>query len=244
MLPDINTIEADFLKFILAHTGQPTENGREISSSLEDRNSIIFYEHDLSTHKSAFVSNNFETITGYPCEKLREEANFMFKIIPPKELARLVDMGKKALDYIMELPMNERQGSSMRFYFPIIKSNGSILWLMDLFMITELNSEGRIYKSGGYMIDITNTKPSCIRAMVETVSGNIFLINTESTVFFSKREIELLKLINEGLSSKEIATKLSISVNTVNNHRSNMMHRNEVRNMIEVLRIAREHKVI
>lgn len=111
-------------------------------------------------------------------------------------------------------------------------------------MITELTDEGRIYKSGGYIIDITSTQPSCIRAQVGTVSGNIILISTDQPVFFSKREIEILELINEGLSSKQIASKLSISVNTVNNHRSNMMHRNEVRNMIEVLRVAREHKVI
>lgn len=40
---------------------------------------------------------------------------------------------------------------------------------------------------------------------------------------FSKREIEILKLIELGLSSKEIADKLFLSAHTVNTHRSNIL---------------------
>lgn len=39
----------------------------------------------------------------------------------------------------------------------------------------------------------------------------------------SVRELEILKLIEEGMSSKEIAAKLFLSVLTVNTHRSNML---------------------
>jgi DNA-binding CsgD family transcriptional regulator len=39
----------------------------------------------------------------------------------------------------------------------------------------------------------------------------------------SKREIEIVKLIAEGLSSKEIAQKVFLSVNTVNTHRNNII---------------------
>ncbi len=38
----------------------------------------------------------------------------------------------------------------------------------------------------------------------------------------SKRELEIIKLIAKGLSSKEIAQKLFLSVSTVNTHRSNI----------------------
>jgi DNA-binding CsgD family transcriptional regulator len=42
---------------------------------------------------------------------------------------------------------------------------------------------------------------------------------------FSSREFEILKLIESGLSSKEIADKLFLSVNTVNTHRRNILDR-------------------
>jgi DNA-binding NarL/FixJ family response regulator len=47
----------------------------------------------------------------------------------------------------------------------------------------------------------------------------------------SKREREILTLIAEGSTSKEIANKLSISVQTVEAHRSNLMSKLKVRNM-------------
>lgn len=40
---------------------------------------------------------------------------------------------------------------------------------------------------------------------------------------YSKREFEIIKLIESGLSSKEIAARLFLSVHTVNTHRSNIL---------------------
>ena len=42
---------------------------------------------------------------------------------------------------------------------------------------------------------------------------------------YSERELEILKLIESGLSSKEIATKLFLSVHTVNTHRTNILEK-------------------
>jgi len=42
---------------------------------------------------------------------------------------------------------------------------------------------------------------------------------------FSDREMEILKLIESGLGSKEIAEKLFLSVHTVNTHRRNILEK-------------------
>ena len=39
----------------------------------------------------------------------------------------------------------------------------------------------------------------------------------------SDREFEIVKLVGAGLGSKEIAEKLSLSIHTVNTHRSNIL---------------------
>jgi Bacterial regulatory proteins, luxR family len=41
----------------------------------------------------------------------------------------------------------------------------------------------------------------------------------------SARELEIIKLVEKGMSSKQIAEKLFLSVNTVNTHRSNILER-------------------
>ena len=42
-------------------------------------------------------------------------------------------------------------------------------------------------------------------------------------MLLSKREFEILKLVEQGLSSEQISEKLFLSLNTVNTHRSNML---------------------
>lgn len=54
----------------------------------------------------------------------------------------------------------------------------------------------------------------------------------------SQREREILTLIADGSTSKEIASKLSISVQTVETHRSNLMTKLRVRNMAGMVRYA------
>ncbi len=54
----------------------------------------------------------------------------------------------------------------------------------------------------------------------------------------TKREEEITVLIAEGLSSKEIAKKLFISIKTVETHRTKIMEKLQVNNIAEVVRYA------
>lgn len=51
----------------------------------------------------------------------------------------------------------------------------------------------------------------------------------------TRREVEVLKLVNEGMLSKEISDKLSISVHTVNRHRQNILEKIAADNMYEAI---------
>jgi DNA-binding CsgD family transcriptional regulator len=53
------------------------------------------------------------------------------------------------------------------------------------------------------------------------------------------REIEVVRLVADGLTSKEIARRLRISPLTVRKHRENAMRRLGVHSMAELMRIAR-----
>mgnify|MGYP000026608647 FL=1 len=56
----------------------------------------------------------------------------------------------------------------------------------------------------------------------------------------TNREIEVLRLIQKGLLSKEIADKLCISIHTVNIHRQNLLRKLGVQNSIEAIRLGQE----
>ena len=52
------------------------------------------------------------------------------------------------------------------------------------------------------------------------------------------REQEILRLLAEGMSAKEIAEKLCISPKTVENHRSNIMNKLDLHSTLELVRYA------
>ena len=56
----------------------------------------------------------------------------------------------------------------------------------------------------------------------------------------SEREFEVIRLICEGCTNKEIAAQLGISVNTVNNHVANIFSKMEVRSRIDLLKALKE----
>ena len=60
----------------------------------------------------------------------------------------------------------------------------------------------------------------------------------------SPREKEILRLLGEGYSTKEIAEKLVISPSTVHSHRSNLMTKLGLSNRRELIQSARKHGLI
>ena len=61
-----------------------------------------------------------------------------------------------------------------------------------------------------------------------------------SSDFLTDREREILQLVAESYSTKEIATKLGISVKTVDNHRTNLMRKLNLHDVASLTRYALE----
>ena len=60
----------------------------------------------------------------------------------------------------------------------------------------------------------------------------------------TERELEVLKLLAEELTSKQIAEKLFISERTVETHRKNIFRKTGTQSIIGLLKYAYEHKII
>ncbi len=60
----------------------------------------------------------------------------------------------------------------------------------------------------------------------------------------TKRELEVLQCIVEGLSNSQIAEKLFISIRTVEGHKSNLINKTGVKNTISLVMYALKHKLV
>lgn len=93
-----------------------------------------------------------------------------------------------------------------------------------------------------YNIDFDQSKlaPSAF-LIVNSVTGKIVIedkLNYDNIL--SKREMEVLKYVGEGHTSKEIADRLSISINTVNRHRQNILEKLKVKNSVSAFNENRQ----
>lgn len=69
-------------------------------------------------------------------------------------------------------------------------------------------------------------------------------ISDHNKLLLTRREIEVLRLIAEGLTNHEIAEKLFISDSTVDSHRKNLISKLQAKNTAALIRTAFENKII
>jgi DNA-binding NarL/FixJ family response regulator len=94
-----------------------------------------------------------------------------------------------------------------------------------------------VMKGGSYF------SPAVAREIVEQVRAPKSA-STDPFTLLSAREREVLHLIADGLSAKEVAAELSISAKTVEAHRTSLMRKLNVRKATELVRYALRHGLI
>ena len=116
----------------------------------------------------------------------------------------------------------------------IINTMHEEMWVVN--KMTEKKVDGAIYKSGEL--------DQLLEAITAVTSGQQFfcrkfrksqsILHTHDQIP-SDRELEVLTYIAKGYSTKEIATCLFISENTVENHRKSLFRKLQVKNMAELI---------
>jgi DNA-binding CsgD family transcriptional regulator len=67
------------------------------------------------------------------------------------------------------------------------------------------------------------------------------IYRAEAISCLSERELEVVKLCHEGMSSKMIAEKLNLSIHTVKNHKRNCMAKTNTHNITELIHLCIQH---
>jgi DNA-binding NarL/FixJ family response regulator len=92
-----------------------------------------------------------------------------------------------------------------------------------------------VYQGGKYF------SPTIANILAESISNPV---PEEEDADITPREKEVLLLVSQGLSTKQIADKLSISIRTVETHRINLLKKLNVGNSAELVKKSIEKKLI
>lgn len=132
------------------------------------------------------------------------------------------------------------------YNYRIKARNGKYLTMMQRSMYVASAPDGTPLCAIGFVTNITpyktdnkiihtieefNPQTDCLS---EPIVKNYFFPRVEHRIL-SRRETDVLKWICDGLSSKQIADKLYVSIHTINNHRKNMLEKTNCKNSSELL---------
>lgn len=80
--------------------------------------------------------------------------------------------------------------------------------------------------------------PSLISTVMEDYAERLAHDKVSGLSKLTPREVEVLKLIAEGLSTKEIAAALNLSIKTIDTHRQQIMRKLEIHSIVELAKFA------
>lgn len=190
----------------------------------------------------AFASPNFTDLLGYDSHKietLERQGDYFESRFHPDDSAQLEKLQIELGKFIYSLPANQRNDYCNIYSFRVLDARKQYIRVISRQQVLEQSRSGKAWLILGNMGIAPNQKESgqveC--TVMNLKNGKMFSPSLLSppSVRLTQRELEILRFIQRGLLSKEIAHELRISIHTVNIHRQNLLHKLGVQNSIEAI---------
>ncbi|MBO0931790.1 helix-turn-helix transcriptional regulator [Fibrella aquatilis] len=190
-----------------------------------------------------FISGNGAALFGCPIQELNRKTLSQFNdLVHPDDRESYERLRRKVDDIARITDPHELERYRFVLHYRVRRGAGSYFCLHD---------EKQLYQNRYGKLEIISlfrdlsADKSFVRVQLETYLVNELgyrklntYVPTQAEQSLTSREVEIIDLIKEGLSSKEIAGRLFISINTVRNHRSNLFRKTNARNMVDLLNTA------
>ena len=189
-----------------------------------------------------FVSKEIKTVLGYEPDEFT--IPFAIQIIHPEDRPYFLRMGETLYSFISQITFEKFLNYKMRYDIRYQKKDGSYCRVLYQTIIIEHDGLDRILRTFGTYTDITYLKEDGVPALsfigmngmpsyINVPLENKDLPTEKDNITYRERQV--LKLLAEGRLSKEIAVLLSISKETVDRHRKNMLHKKGLANTSELV---------
>lgn len=191
----------------------------------------FYFIHDYRSLTCAYASQNIHEIYCRPAEfYIGQSFEKGMHCIIPEDLVEVVIFQKKAFEFIQKVPLEHRMTIEIDY---VVRTKNEISgvqrYLMNKITPLLLDEKGSFILDLEYMSYLPDTYDEGFWSALsyKDKKGKIHR-ETYDEVYQSDRsqvsesERLVIELLIKGLSSQEIADKLSLSVHTINTHRKNL----------------------
>ena len=209
---------------------------------LDSLNASVVVVHDYFRQNYFYVSERSYDLFGFhKRDPIINHNEFRTRFHPEDHVINLA--GIKGRQYLTTQPIKDRKNFKLSHDLRVKNDNDEWIRLIIQDYILELDKKGNIWLN----MKLFDLSP--VQDLV-TPGSSVFSNKITGEIIFSiegkkanhatisEREKEVLGLIADGMRSKEIAKRLFIATNTVNNHRKNIMEKLNVSNSTEAVKYA------
>ena len=222
---------------------------KSFKSDLDPSFSMYFlFNHNTLTYE--YISGAFEQIIGYSEEEFKNLKDAYLKFFCEEDLTTYMDHIFPTFKRLRGEHKEDIRKMSHQILGRIRNKNGKIVNTFLEYQILELAPDITPVLSFGKLTEVGF--PQAIKGLgvsvyLTTNSGSELLYDEVfpfNPIDISEREKEVLRLIGDGKTAKEIADVLFISVNTVKNHRQNLLKKLNLKSSHELVRYALEQGIL
>ena len=206
---------------------------------------------------TAFLSHNFTRIFGYPRKLFTKgDLQFLIKHMHPDDLPAFIHFAETST--LHAAPWKEVNEKAVHEHCSRFKhGNGKWIWIKQKVIVLSVTPDRHIDNALLLFDDCTAAKQAELNQHISLVEKSRkrskllellapvssaqtkrenLMLALEDNASLTLREKEIMQLVSQGASSKEIAAKLFISKHTVESHRKHILRKLNVKNAPQMVR--------
>lgn len=200
---------------------------------------------DMHLQRHVYVSDTYSQLFGYDMKELKkDDMGYFNSRIHPDDIVKLHTNGLEMMDFILSLDPMLRSDYKFINEYRILGSNDNFVRVIEQHQVMELDVNGNVWLALSILDlspnqdDDKGVKSQLFNFRTGKLIPVIAAVGSTNDSALTKKEKEVLRLVKDGLLSKEISNKLSISIHTVNTHRQRILVKLDADNAMEAVKKA------
>lgn len=211
-----------------------------------------YYIYNIDSQKMEYVSKGVEDMYGIPAKSFTMK--YLLGLYPKEDLDKLLKKKEVITDFLFnKIPSTHVVDYKVVYLNRIISKDSIEKTILHQIKPLNVNDNGRVLKTLGVHTDVTylnspvDHKISFISEKypsyysVPTIKD---VIGKNESLIFSEREIDVIRLVSNGLTFIEIGKELLISPETVKTHKKNILKKINAKNMAQLVTFCLRERII
>lgn len=207
----------------------------------------FLFVFDFTKMKYLFVSDSVRKVTGYSAAQWKNGGiDWVVTILYPDDAVRLAKLHSALFKFYYRLSKEQRKICRYAYELRVVRQDGAIIWMLQQGSFIDIGPGGKPAITFDILTDITAFKKDALMTLNISAGDQATILDFpyHENGTLSDREMEILRLISKGLSSKQVAETLNISLHTVNTHRKNMLKKTGHKDSTALVYFAKSNGLI